>query len=148
MSALTNVSGVEYTKYTAGGVSNLVTKSWGSEVLSVRDSYTVPAGDTVAVSTSLYMGIVPKGAKIIGFVFSQSGAGAAATGGVKIGGTAATAATALTDMTAATSQFVTCNEAVAKAALTADSVVSILLTNAADLDAGTTVSLTTLYTME
>ena len=148
MAALTNVSGAQYTKYSAGGVSNLVTKAWNTGVYAVNDTYTVPTGDTVAVSTSLYMGVVPAGAKILGFVFSQSGAGAAATGGIKIGSTAATATTVLTDMTAATSQIVACNEAVAKTAITADSVVSILLTNAADLDAATTVSLTTLYMMD
>lgn len=148
MSALTNVKGDEYTKYYAGGVSNLVTKAWGGEVLCVRDTYTVPTGDTVAVSTSLYMGRVPKGAKILAFIFSQSGAGAAATGGIKIGSTAATSTTALTDMTSATAQILPCIEAVASAALTADSDVTILLTSAADLDAATTVSLAVLFTMD
>lgn len=148
MSALTNVSGVEFTKYSAGGISNLVTNLWGTPVLSVSDSYTVPTGDTVAVSTSLYMGRVPAGAKILGFYFSQSGAGAAATGGVVVGSTAATATTALTDMTSATAQLVACNQAVNKTAVTADSTISILLTNAADLDAATTLSLTTFYVMD
>lgn len=148
MAALTNVSGEGYTQYSASGLSNLVTKLWGQPILSVTDNYTVPTGDTVAVSTSLYMGVVPKGARVLGFYFSQSGAGAAATGGVKIGSTAATATTALTDMTSATAQLLPCIQSVAKDALTADSVVSILLTNAADLDAATTLTLTTFYVME
>jgi hypothetical protein len=148
MAALTNVKGVNYTKYLAGGVSNLVTNAWDIPIYAVKDSYTVPTGDTVAVSTSLYMGRVPKGARILMFIFTQSGAGAAATGGVVIGSTAATSTSGLTDMTSATAQVLPCLEAVAKTALTADSAVTILLTSAADLDAATTVSLTTLYTMD
>jgi hypothetical protein len=146
--ALTNVKGEGYTQYSASGLSNLVTKLWGQPVLSVTDNYTVPAGETVAASTSLYMGVVPKGARVLGFYFSQSGAGAAATGGIKIGSTAATATTALTNMTAATAQLLPCIQSVAKDALTADSVVSILLTNAGDLAAATTFTLTTFYVME
>lgn len=148
MAALTNVEGVGYTKYSDGGVGNLVSYRWGNNVYATTDTYTVPTGDTVAVSTSLYMGRVPKGARILGFFFSQSGAGAAATGGVKIGSTAATSTTGLTDMTSATAQFLPCNEAVAKSPITSDSDVTILLTDAADLDAATTVTLTTLYTVE
>lgn len=148
MSALTNVSGVNYTKYSAGGVANLVTNAWDIPIYAVKDTYTVPTGDTVAVSTSLYMGRIPKGARVLMFIFSQSGAGAAATGGIVIGSTAATSTTGLTDMTSATAQVLPCIESVANTALTADSTVSILLTSSYDLDAATTVSLTTLYTMD
>jgi hypothetical protein len=148
MAALATASGVNYTKYAAGGIDNMITKAWGAEVLSTRDSYTVPTGDTVAASATISLGMVPKGARILYFLFSQSGSGGATTGGIKIGTTAATAVAALTNMTNATAQLVACNEAVAKTALTADSLVSILLSADADIDAATTLSLTTFYVMD
>ena len=146
--ALSNVKGTEYTKYYTGGIGNMVTKSWGNDVKYIYDEYTVPAGETVAVSTSLYMGRVPKNARILGFYFSQSGSGGATTGGIKIGSTAATGTAALTDMTSTTTQQLTCVHSLAKTPLAADADVTILLTSDADIDAATTLSLTTLYVMD
>ena len=146
MSALTAVSGVNYTKYAAGGMSNFFAQQWNENLMMVHDEYTVPAGDTVAVSESIKFGIIPKGARVLFFIFTQSGSGAATTGGIRIGGVSATAAvTSLTDMTSATTQVLGSVIAFSGTPLTADSIVDVLLTATADLDAATNLTLTTVY---
>lgn len=145
MSALTAVSGVNYTKYAAGGMSNFVTQQWANNLQMVHDEYTVPAGDTVAVSTYINMGRVPKGARVLFFIFTNSGSGAASTGGIRIGEVAATAVAALTDMTSATTQVLGSLIAFSGTPLAAESKVDILLTSDADLDAATNITLTTVY---
>ena len=150
MSALTAVSGVNYTKYAsviAGttGMSDYISQQWNENLMMVHDEYTVPAGDTVAVSETLKMGLIPKGARVLFFIFTNSGSGAASTGGIRIGEVAATAVAALTDMTSATTQVLGSLIAFSGTPLTADSIVDILLSADADLDAATNLTLTTVY---
>jgi len=155
MTALTTVSGVNATKYAAiiagtSGVADFMdgANEWGTKLRCMYDEYTVPVGDTVAVSTTVTFGTLPKGAKPLFAIFTQSGAVAAATAGITIGGTAATSTTALTDMTSATLQLVPFNNAFVTTVLSAASAVAILLTSSYDLDAETNLTLAVFYILE
>ena len=110
MAALTTASGENYTKVAAIeagtlGVSSFVdgTNLWGTKARIVFDKYTVPT-DTVAAGGVITIGRVPKGARVLGFMVTNT---AAATGAVTAdlqlvdaagNITTATAAEAWTDM--------------------------------------------------
>ena len=145
---MATVYGAEYTKYNTGGLAKLVTKTWGNDVKFVSDTFTSPTGD-LAHSSTIKMGRLPKGARVLAFHFTCGGeGGTAATGGVKVGDTAATAVNALTTMAAASSLWLGAANALARTPLAADSDVEILLQDTNALDATTTLSLTTLYIMD
>ena len=140
--------GVNYTKYNSGGISNLVTKAWGGEVQAIVDNYTSPTGDLAHTST-IYMGRVPKGARVIGFLFTCGGEGStAATGGILLGAVAQTAVNALTSMASASALDFNAINATVRTPLTADTDVKILLQGTNKLDATTTLSLTTFFVMD
>ena len=141
MSALTTASGVNYTKYTAGGMANFVTQQWGTGLECVHDEYTVPTGDTLAVAGVLTMGIVPKGARVLFHVITYTAAGAAATGTIKVG---TTTSGSVTTMVAAGSQVIGSLIASSGTATTADSAVTLTIADQ-DLDAAVNVTLTTVY---
>lgn len=144
MAAITTANGTNQTKYAAGGLSNLVTKEWNRGVQMVYDTYTLPATDTAAAGFVISMGRVPKGAIVLGFLWTSTAHGAAVTADVAIGGVAATTAEAFTDMTAATTQFVGSTGVFPYTPLTADSTITVT-TAAQDFAPGATVTLTTLY---
>ena len=148
MSELSTAYGVNSTKYyniNAGtaGMSSFVTEDWMENLKFVTDTFATGT-DTVALDGKVYMGRVPKGARVVGFHFCQDGAGAASVGTVYVGTTAATASSALTDMTSATAQLVPALIGVAATATTAESYVYIQLATA-DWDASTNAMLTTFY---
>lgn len=144
---MTAYYGVGNTQYNTGGLTNLVTKRWGTGVCAVYDTYTPPAGVTPAAGSTIYMGRLPKGATVIGFLWTSTAQGAAVTADVTIGSTAATTAEAFTDMTAATTQFVGATGVFPYTPLTADSAI-IVTTAAQSMAAESTVTLTTLYIVE
>ena len=141
MSALTAVSGVNYTKYAAGGVANLVSQQWMAPLEFVHDEYTVPTGDTVAVAGVISFGVVPKGARVLFHVITYTAAGAAATGTIKVG---TTTSASVTSMVAAGSQVIGSLIASSGTPTTANSVVTLTIA-AQDLDAATNITLTTVY---
>lgn len=147
MAALTTANGVQHTKYAAGGISNMVTKLWNQPLMTVHDSYTVPT-DTLAATAELNMGIVPKGARVLGFIFQADDNTAATTGTIEVGGTSATASGAITDLSAGPVKlFIPALDTFSQTALTADSVVSIQFA-AQVVDAEVVITLTTLYVMD
>lgn len=147
MAALTTAKGAEYTKYTTGGISSLVTNLWNRPLMTVFDSYTVPA-DTLAATAELSMGVVPKGARVLGFIFQADDNTAATTGTIEIGGVSATAAAAITDLSAGPVKlFIPALDTFSQTQLTADSVVSIQFAAQA-VDANVVITLTTLYIMD
>lgn len=157
MTALTAPKGVNATKRAAilaktVGPADFIdgTNEWGTKLRCIYDEYTVATGDTVATSARLTFGTLPIGARPLFSVFTQTGGGAgAATGSIQIAGTLATAGlTTLTTMTSATTQIVPFINTYVTSALTAASVVSVLLTGTGDLDAGTNITLTVFFILE
>lgn len=143
---MTAYYGVGDTKYNTGGLDNLVTKRWGLEVHAVFDTYTPPAAVTPAAGSTINMGRLPKGAIVIGFLWTSTAQGAAVTADVAIGGVAATTDEAFTDMTAATTQFVGATGVFPYTPLTEDSAI-VVTTAAQSMAAESTVTLTTLYVL-
>lgn len=155
MTAHTAVNGVNATKRAAivaktAGASDFIdgANEWGTKLRCIYDEYTVATGDTVAASATLTFGTLPTGAKPLFAVFAQSGAGDVATGGIKIGGVAATAVAVLTDMTSATHQIVPLNNTFTTTVTSAAVAVTILLSADADLDAATNVNLAIFFVLE
>ena len=147
MAALTTANSVEYTKYAAGGISNLVSKVWGQPVLSAFGKYTVPA-DTLAKTCKVSCSVVPKGARVLGFIFQCDDNTAKATGTIEVGGTAASAAGAITDLSAGpVTLFIAALDTFSQTPLTADSVVSVQFADQA-VDAAVVMTLTTLYVLD
>ena len=147
MAAITTANSVGYTKYAATGVSNLVTSRWGNNVRMAYDTYTLPATDTAAAGFVVSMGRVPKGAIVLGFIWSSTAHGAAVTADVQIATVAATTAEAFTDMTAATQQFIPATGIFPYTPLTVDSAVTVT-TAAQSFTPAATVCLTTLYILD
>ena len=154
MADLSTASGVSYTKFAAiaagtSGIADFIdgTNTWGTKLRIMRDTYTVPTGDTLHSDCVLTMGKLPKGAIPIGFYFAQSGGGEAAVGTLKIATTDVAGASILTDMTNATHQFVPCLSTASDSALTAASVVTITIATQ-DVDAATVLVLCTFYLLE
>lgn len=147
MAALTTAKSVEYTQYTTGGLSNLVTKLWGQPLLSATGTYTVPV-ETLADTCELSMSVVPKGARVLAFIFQADDNTAATTGTIEVGGTSATAAAAITDLSAGPVKLVIpALDTFSQTPLTADSVVSIQFASKV-VDADVVITLTTLYVMD
>lgn len=154
MADLSTASGVNYTKYAAiiagtSGIADFMdgANQWGTKLRVMYDTYTVPTGDTLHTDAVLTMGVLPVGARPLGFYFAQSGGGEAAVATGKIATTAVTAASAFTDMTGATQQFVPCLSTASDSALTVASVVTLDFATA-DVDAATVLVLATLYILE
>ena len=141
MSALTAVSGINHTKYTAGGMSNFISEQWNLPLRMVHDEYTVPAGDTLAVAGVLSMGVVPKGSRVLFHVITYQAAGAAAVATIKVG---TTTSASVTSMVAAGSQVVGSLIASSGTPTAADSVVTLTIADQ-DLDAAVNLTLTTVF---
>jgi hypothetical protein len=76
--------------------------------------------------STIGFGILPKGARVLGFMVSWDAQGAAVVGGVRIGEVAATGTSAITDMTSAGELWIPVLASFMDTPLTADSVVDIL----------------------
>ncbi len=154
MADLSTASGANYTKYAAiiagtAGIGSFIdgTNEWGSKLRVMYDDYTVPTGDTLHTDAVLSMGQLPKGARVLGWHFTQTGGGEAAVATAKIATVAASASSAFTDMTSASAQFVPALHAFALTPLTVASVVTLDFATA-DVDAATVLTLATLYYIE
>jgi hypothetical protein len=155
MTDLSTAYGVNYTKYynivTAGtgGLADFIdgANQWGTKLRVMYDTYTVATGYTLHTDCTLSMGIIPKGAIILGWYFAQSGGGEACVGTMELGTTAVSAASALTDMTNATQQFIPALSTCSDGATTSAQVMNIGLATA-DIDAATVIVLATFYILE
>ncbi len=155
MTDLSTAYGVNYTKYynaaTGGttGPGDYIdgANQWGTKLRVMYDMYTVPTGDTLHTDCTLSMGMIPKGAIILGWYFAQDAGGEAAVGTMELGTTAVSASSALTDMTNATQQFVPALSTASDGATTAAAVMNIGFATQ-DVDAGTILVLATLYILE
>ena len=155
MTDLSTAYGVNYTKYydtvtnRTGTLSTLIdgANQWGTKLRVMYDTYTVATGYTLHTDCTLSMGMIPKGAIILGWYFAQDGGGEACVGTMELGTTACSAASALTDMTAATQQFIPALSTQSDGATTAAAVMNIGL-GTADLDAAPVLVLATFYIME
>lgn len=149
------VNGVNATKRAAivagtQGVGDFIdgANEWGTKTRVMYDEYTVASGDTVAVSATLTFGTLPKGAKPLYAVWTQADANGAATGGIQIGGVAATGATDITSMAADTTQILPINNTFATTFTSAAVAVTVVLSSDADLNALCNVTLSIFYIME
>ncbi len=155
MTDLSTAYGVNYTKYYSGvtggttGPGDYIdgANMWGTKLRVMYDMYTVPTGDTLHTDCTLSMGYIPKGARILGWYFAQSGGGEAAVGTMELGTTAVSASSALTDMTGATQQFVPALSTASDGATTAGAIMNIGFATA-DVDAATVLVLATFYLIE
>ena len=147
MAALTTANGVEYTKKVAGGIANMVGKLWDNDVKMIFDTYTVPTA-TLDATAELNMGIVPKGARVLGFIFAADDNDAATTGTIEVGGTSAITAATITALDSGpVSLRLPALAPFHDTPLTADAIVSIQFA-AQDIKATVQISLTTLYVMD
>ena len=96
------------------------------------------------LASEIGMGLLPKGARVIGFIVSNEAIGAAVTADFEIGGVAASASEAWTSMNGANQQFIPALATFQQVPLTADSVVTVV-TAAATVAADKRISVTTLY---
>lgn len=137
----TSVAGVVAGTLSAGSFINASTQ-FGSKLRVMYDQYVADAD--YGAGSVVSMGLLPKGAIVLGFYFASEAQGVATTADIEIGGVAATGAEALTDMTSATAQIVPVLETFAGTPLTADSIVSII--NAAqDFKDTKTITLAIIY---
>jgi len=149
MAASTTLKGTRYTN-TAGVVAG--TLSAGSfnnaSKTKLRVMYDEFSSDTAYDAGSVIsMGLLPKGARVFGFLVSWEAQGAAITMDLTIGGVAASTSEAVTDMTSAGSLFIPVTETFMGIELTVDSVVA-LVTAAQPTGIDDSVSLGVLYTIE
>jgi hypothetical protein len=103
--------------------------------------------ETVAYSAGsvISMGLLPKGARILGWTVAWEAQGAAVTGDFTIGGVAASTAECITDMTSdGAIGFIPALVAFQQTPLTADSVVAIV-TAAQSTGIGDQINITTWY---
>ena len=119
----------------------------GTKLRAMYDIYTVPTGDTIHSDCVLTMGTLPKGARVFGWYFGQSGGAEAAVATAKIATVAASAASVFADMTAVTQQFVPALVTFSSTPLTVASVVTLDFATQ-DVDAATILVLITLYILE
>lgn len=96
------------------------------------------------LASEIGMGLIPKGARIIGFLVSNEAVGAAVTADFEVGGVAASASEAWTSMNGAQQLFIPALATFQQVPLTVDSVVTVV-TAAATLAADKRISVTTLY---
>lgn len=76
-------------------------------------------------STISFM-VIPKGARVLGFIVSWDAQGAAVTGDIEIGGTAACASEAITDMTSAGQLYIPALASFIDTPLAADGVLTVI----------------------
>ena len=155
MTDLSTAYGVNYTKYynvvtgKTAGPADLIdgANQWGTKLRVMYDTYTVATGYTLHTDCTLSMGVIPKGAIILGWYFAQSGGGEACVATAELGTTAVSATSAFTDMTSATQQFVPALSSCSDGATTSAQVMNLGLATA-DIDAATVIVLATFYIIE
>lgn len=141
----TKVAGVVAGTLSAGDFVN-ASKMLGTPLRVMYDEY---SHATVAYDAGsiISMGLLPKGARVLGFAISAEATGANMTADVTIGGVAATTAECLTDTTSDVAVIVPALPDFQLTPLTEDSVVA-LVTAANPTGIGDKISLAVLYTLE
>lgn len=142
MAALTTGSSAQYTNYALGTIDKFVNNLWGNPVYMAHATYATTGSDTVAQDATIGMCVVPKGARLIGFIINYDAAGSAATVKMQAGTTDCSATSS--SMAAAGGQFLGVLAAYQSTALTADTVIN-MYTVANTIAATKTVNLTVLY---
>jgi len=153
MAASTTLKGTNYTNIAAILAGTASAESFpnastqtGTKLRACYD-YFVDADTGWDLASTISMGVIPKGARVVGFIVANEAVGAAVTADIALSGTAATASEAWTDMTSANQQFIPALEAIQNTPLTADKVVQVI-TAGATLAAGKSITVTTLYLNE
>ena len=153
MAASTTLKGANYTKV-AGVVAG--TLSAGSFIdasiyfgsrLKTQYDYFVDADTAWDLASEIGMGLLPKGATVLGWIVSNDAVGAAVTADFEIGGVAASASEAWTSMNGANQLFIPALATFQDTPLTADSILTVV-TAAATLAATKKLIVTTLYLNE
>jgi len=152
MAASTTLKGAIYTniaKIVAGTASaesypNASTM-FGTKVRAQIDTYTADAA--YDAGSEISVGLIPKGARVLGFYVAHDAVGAAVTADISVGGTAATGAEEITDMTSAKGQLIPAVHAVSGTVLTADSIVKVI-TAAATFASGKKLIVVTFFVNE
>lgn len=159
MAALTTANGVEATKRAAilagtSGVGDFIDGAglWGTKLRGCYDTYAMPAGDTAALGVVITMGVVPKGARVLGWVVSNEAHTAAVTADFQLVDaagniTTASASEAWTSWNGVNQLWIPALEAVSNAGLDAEHTVTIT-TAAQALVAAKSICVTTLYLAE
>lgn len=155
MAALTAPVGVNATKRAAilaktSGIGDFIdgANEWGTKLRCIYDEYTVASGDTVAASATLTFGTLPKGAKPLFALWTQADANQNATGGIQIGGVAATGTTDITTMTGDTTQILSINNTFTTTFTSAAVAVTVVLSATNHLNALANVTLSIFYVLE
>ena len=152
MAASTTLKGTNYTKV-AGVVAGTLSagsfvdasKMLGTPIRAMYDEFT--SATAYDAGSVISMGLLPKNARVLGFLVSWEAQGAAVTMDLTIGGVAASTAEAVTDMTSAGSLLIPALETFQGTPLTADAIVA-LVTAAQSTGIDDSVSLTTIYLLE
>ena len=131
MAGASTANSSQFAQYSAGGVANLVTGSWGAPLLTAVMEHTVDANlldDTAVIS----MGRLPKGARVLGYSFGSTQLDGATTMTVRVGGTPIGATNGITALNHATNrQFLhSALAASINTPLTEDATVDLLLAGA------------------
>lgn len=142
--ASTTLKGANYTKVAAVVAGTASAGSFAdASKRKLRGMYDYFESTTAYdLASEIGMGLIPKGARVLGFIVSNEGVGAAVTATIKIGDT--TASGTWTSMNSANQQYLPALAAVSQTPLTADSIVTVV-TAAATLAANKRISVTTLY---
>lgn len=137
MAAITTGNGANATKRAAiiagtAGISSFIdgANEWGTKLRVCYDTYEMDALDTAAAAFVLTIGVVPKGARVLGWYCANQANAAAVEADFQLVDaetniTTASAAGVWTDWTNANQQFVPALEAVSNAALDAEHTVTI-----------------------
>ena len=150
MAASTTLKGANYTKV-AGVVAG--TKSaesfvnamvvFGSRLRTMYDTF-VDADTAWDAASEIAMGLLPKGAIVLGWIVTNDANSAATTADFEVGGVAASAAEAWTSMNGANQLFIPALATFQDTPLTADSIVTVVKA-AQTLATSTKLIVTTLY---
>ena len=158
MAAITTANGVSATKRAAiiagtSGVADFIdgANEWGTKLRVCYDTY-VMSGNTAAAGWVLTIGVVPKGARVLGFYVGNSANSAATTADLQLVDadgniTQATTAEAWTSWNAAAHLFIPAIESVADGVQDAEHTVTVT-TAAQTVADGTSVTVATLYLAE
>ena len=159
MGAITEGNGVESTKRAAilagtAGVGSFIDGAnlWGTKLRACYDTYEMPTGDTAAIGMVITIGVVPKGARVLGWYCSNEAHTAAVNGTFSLVDaedniTAASATGAWTSWNGVLQLFVPALEAVSNAALDAEHTVTITTAGAGMVELKS-ICVTTLYLAE
>ncbi len=146
MAASTTLKGANYTNVaavvagtaSAGSYPNASQRKLRGMYDYFESSVAYDAGSEIG------MGLIPKGARVLGFIVSNEAISAAVTADFEVGGVAASASEAWTSMNGAQQLFIPALAVFQQTPLTANSVVTVV-TAAATLAADKRISVTTVY---